>query len=164
MSLRETLNRNPAVTSAVVIVVIILAVVALVWWQKPSSVPTKAFYTTDDGKTWFKDSIELLAPVTIDGKEAYRVYVFKCGGEKFAGYLERYTPEAKKAIETMKVEGNKPNVDGYKMMELNKVMQIGQQFKKPGDKEWISMADPRFEVVRNMPCPGSSEPAQRVQP
>src|SRR5213083_2596184 len=58
----------------------------------------RAFFTVDDGKTWFIDEATQLAPFQRDGKEAVRAYVIECNGKRFVNHLERYTPEGKQAM------------------------------------------------------------------
>ncbi len=72
-------------------------------------IPTQAYYSVDDGQTFFADDINLVPPFEKDGKMAVRAHVFTCDGGKtpFVAYLERYTPEAKGKIEAMK-EGADP--------------------------------------------------------
>ena len=62
---------------------------------------TQSWYTDDDGKTWYADDKSLSPPIDHNGKTAVRAYVFSCDGGKheFVGYLERYTPDARQAIE-----------------------------------------------------------------
>jgi hypothetical protein len=62
----------------------------------------KAYYTVDDGQTWFADAMppEKLPPFTLDGKEAVRAHVYQYGdrGKPFVLYLEKYTPEARNRL------------------------------------------------------------------
>jgi hypothetical protein len=57
----------------------------------------KAFFTVDDGATWFTDSADRLAPFDHNGKPAYRLTMFSTDGgkTKFPAYLERYTPDGR---------------------------------------------------------------------
>lgn len=49
-----------------------------------------AFFTIDDGKTWFADSSSNPSPFEKDGKPAYRVQVWRCnGGDPFVSHLAR---------------------------------------------------------------------------
>ena len=167
MSLRETLNKNPGITTGVTVAVIAIAVAFIIYSQWPSrgaQVPTTAFYSSDDGKTWFEGDAKLIPPVMIDGKEAYRAHVYKCDGEKFVAYLEGYTPEAKQAIQAMQEASKNPDVKAGEMGKYQLALQHGQQFKKPGDKEWMTMMDPKFGSLMNLMCKDGKTAAQRVTP
>src|SRR5947207_15643246 len=104
VGVRETLNRYPKITAAV-IGVILLAVVYLFWSSGIGGIAagrsgTQAYFSTDDGKSWFVDDAKKIPPFQKNGKDAVRAYVYKCpDGTKFVSHLERYTPEAKKMLE-----------------------------------------------------------------
>ena len=68
MSLRNKLNQNPMVVGAVVVVAILLAV-WLIYRSVGSTGPAasnSAFYTTDDGNTWFSADTKEVPPITHD--------------------------------------------------------------------------------------------------
>jgi hypothetical protein len=107
VGIRETLNRNPAITTGATIAVIVLAIGVIVWEILPPRaprVPTQAYFTIDDGATWFPDDINKVAPFDHDGKEAVRCCVYKCSstGTVFAGYLEKYTKAMQSKITAAK--------------------------------------------------------------
>jgi len=58
----------------------------------------EAYYTIDDGTTWFVDDAQKIPPFDHNGKTAYR-RANVCRGERevVSGYLERYTRRAQKA-------------------------------------------------------------------
>jgi hypothetical protein len=122
--------------------------------------PGKFFYSNDDGRTVFVDDNTKLPPFDKDGKPAYRAHVFECGGKRVVGYLERYTPEAVKAMEvakTYKGTGKPPpNVH-----ELATLGTTGLQVKKPGDAKWVSQGDAkRATKIRVFRCPDGSTPKE----
>lgn len=59
---------------------------------------TQAFYSTDDGKTWFVDSITREPPFDHEGSPAYRVVMMacNCNGKRtvFPAYLQRFVKRA----------------------------------------------------------------------
>jgi hypothetical protein len=67
----------------------------------------KAFFTTDDGKSFFVDRFDRVPPFRKDGKTAVRAQVFSCddGRTKFVGYLEMYAPLDKAALEDVLAKG-----------------------------------------------------------
>jgi hypothetical protein len=104
------------------------------------TVATEAYFTTDDGKTWFADDVKKVPPFDKDGKQAVRAYVYRCaGGEPFISHLERYTPEGKKALEQA-MKQNDPNNPAL----MEEVILNGVQVKKPGSdavKGWVKMSN-----------------------
>jgi hypothetical protein len=167
VGLRETLNENPGLTTAATAVIILAAIVFMVvsmFRGDPetagaSGSVTKEFFSDDDGKTFFEDDRTKIPPFDRNGKTAYRARVFTCDGgkTKFVGWLERYTPQAKKTIEDqMKNAGSGPI-----LLED----QSGLQIKKPGtgDKGWLSSSDVATIQIRDVQCPNGS-PADLVTP
>lgn len=167
MGIRETLNQNPAITTAATAGIILIALIFIIFQLTGGSGPqvqTRAFYTIDDGATWFADSIDRIPPFEHQGRQAVRAHVFTCGGKRdaFVAYLEKYTPEAKKRIEA--AMANPQTADPY-LMET--VYMQGLLVKKPGtgDAGWISSSDPRASEVMNIRCPdGTTDRLQPVLP
>jgi hypothetical protein len=132
MGLREWLNKNQAVAT-IVVVVLVLAAVALAGYQYLSNrrgISTTlpdAYFTVDDGKTYFAASTANIPPFDHEGKQAVRAYVFDCGGKRFVGYLERYKPEARQAKLDKKAT---PATQIY-----------GRELKRPGDSTWVNSGD-----------------------
>jgi len=135
MSVREAINKNPVVS----VILIVAAVVACVGFavsstanSSSSGIPTKAFYSDDDGATYFADDINKVAPFDHQGKQAVKAYVYRFGNHgPFVGYLERTTPEG-----AQKIAALKPTEPGYadKLAEM-----VGRhaEVKKPGGKDWF---------------------------
>ena len=139
MGIRETLNKNPGITTGATAGIIVIALIFIFWQLRGGGTPsiaTEAFYTIDDGATWFADDINKLAPFDKDGKKAYRVYVYRCGGGKpFVSHLERYTENAKKAIEAARAKGG--GIEDPTIYE--NISMTGMEVKDPGtgDKGWV---------------------------
>jgi hypothetical protein len=142
MGLREILQKYRIAVIGVITVVIIYAIWTIVSQVTPApNVATRVYFTSDDGNSFFTDSIDLVPPVQINGKEAVRAYVYENEKGKFVGYMMRYTPTAKAAIERFvadsKTEAFKkappasygPSVAAYK---------DGPEYKRPGDSTWES--------------------------
>jgi len=132
MQISKTLNRNPVVAAtiagAAIAVGVFLIIRAIAGNAEDSG--GKAFFTTDDGKTWFKDEMTKPFPFDHDGAPAYRVNVFRCGdGQPFAGYLECLPSELVDAV----------NSAGPSWVaRYAKLQTVSDQIlvKKPGDAEW----------------------------
>ena len=99
MGIRQTLNDNPVVTTSVT-GVIILAAIFFLFRSSCSGpggggdgrVPTKLYYTIDDGATYFPDEATKIPPFTHQGKPAYRVLVYKCPDGTTDGIRAVYPP------------------------------------------------------------------------
>ena len=175
MGIREKINQNPKQTTAITAAIVVVAL-AFILWQACSGGPgsggvitTKAFYTTDDGKTFFVDSSSNIPPYQKDGKTAFRAQVYTCddGKHKFVGYLEAYSLQDKAMLEQMaKAAQNKTappaGYPGYSSQPM---------VKRPGDPptNWIPLAPQTtqmYQAVVQVKCPGggSSENLSRVFP
>lgn len=115
MGLREKMNENPRVTTAItagVVVVALMLIVYQLWPEAPIQPLSKAYYTVDDGQTYFVEDIDKVPPFMHEGKEAVRAHVMQCGetGKPFVGWLEKFTPEAKKKLDALyqKTGGKRP--------------------------------------------------------
>ena len=164
MSFREMINQKQHVATIATGVIILLAVVLIIWQLMPVAPPkppTKAYYSIDDGATWFEDDIEKVSPFKKDGKDAFRAHVYKCGKEKeFCGWLEAFTPQAKKILDDF--YNNPANKGKYpdKRYELEETSKL---VKKPGQK-WIPLRSTAADQVTLVTCPGSGDIAIEVYP
>ena len=173
MGIRETINQHPKETTAATAGIVVLAIL-FIFWQAcggPSGGSintTKAFYTTDDGKTFYVDSSSNIPPYMKDGKMAVRAQVFTCdeGKTKFVGYLESYAPQDKAMLEQIaKNPAGKTGPTGY-------VGYAGQAMVKPplnANAPWIPLAPQTtvmYQAIVQVRCPGggSSDTLSRVFP
>ena len=148
--------------SLVLGVVILSAIGATIWWVQSSrgsrsalraGAGAKAWYTSDNGKSWFVDDMSRLAPFENEGKLAYRCYLYSCDGgtTKFVAYLERYTPEARQQLEDL-VNAKRPPQPGA----IEQLMTDGVEISQPNTGHWIKATDPQAYSVRTPICPGGS--------
>lgn len=142
VSLRDKLNANPVITTVAAIVILVAAGVFIVMRAThtgPSNsikIPTKDYYSDDDGKTWFVDSADLLPPFDHNGNKAYGVLLFRCGtGKPFVQRLIGYDPSARQMME----ERTKQGVSGA-VAKLSQGVD-GQMIKRPGDADWVTLTD-----------------------
>jgi hypothetical protein len=145
MNVRESLNSKPAVSAAIVVVAVFICGWMIVHQLRPPAEPPAigVFFTDDDGATWFTDSPTRIAPFDHNGKEAVGCRVFNSGGKDFAGYLQKTTPELSRKI--------KANISCS-----NAELAAGMLVKKPGDKQWVPMSDPRAKAIVNPTSPSNS--------
>ena len=115
---------------------IVAVVLAILSWRATTPAPAKipeAYFSTDDGATYFPGDGKQLPPFEHDGAMAVRAYVFRCkDGKTFVGYLERYTDKAKAVLADIEKRPLTP-------AEV-KTLTMGREYKKPGkDAAWITL-------------------------
>jgi hypothetical protein len=169
VGIREKLNDNPRIATGAMVLVILLAVGFIglqLWGDRPPPPPKKAYFTIDDGKTWFVDDINKVAPFEHEGQQAVRCQVFTCNdGEPFVAYLERYSAEAKKKLEEAREKGAEaaPDPALWETMAMG-----GVEVKKPGDAKapWVKQMDyQKAAEIMQAKCPdGSFENIKPVLP
>ena len=148
MSIRQKLNQNSIVTigGAGLIIVLALVMVVMQFRGNHPQKPTGLYFTVDDGKNYFAESLGTVPPITKGGKEAVQAIVFKCGwGKPFVGFLQRYTPEAKARMEEAAAANREPPL-----------MPAGTEAKRPGESEWVKATDERYMAITNIRCPDGS--------
>jgi hypothetical protein len=141
MSLRETLNTRPRLASGIAAgcaAVAVLLAVAHVMDLRAAPIgaakPEHAFFTVDDGKTWFVDDAAKLAPFDHNGQQAVRAYVCECDGKQYVNHLERYTDAGKQAMTRVREAAKKGPPPG---MLVFAAQQKGREVKRPGDAKWV---------------------------
>jgi hypothetical protein len=166
VGIRETLNKNPSITTGVTAGIVILAIGVIVWQLFGGSNPmsgsaeAKQYFSDDDGVTYFADSASKIPPFDHSGKQAVRAQVFQCGdtGKPFVGILQRYTPDAKTKLE--QIQGGKAANMAMEDIEIT-----GLEIKKPKTGSWIKQADPRAGSISRVTCPdGKSDQLRSVTP
>ena len=153
MGIRETINRNSAVSTGVMICMVIVAVVVIGLELRgdDGKPPAKNFFTTDDGQTWFADSSSKLPPFDHDGAKAVRCYVFKGSSGKFTGLLEKYSDDTLNQL-----AHRDPNVPLHSSPPV--------MVKKPGEKDWKSIgADEEAVILMHIAGPDGTA-AERIMP
>jgi hypothetical protein len=136
--------------------------VAIISWRASApeaATAPQAYFSTDDGATFFPGDGARLPPCEHDGAQAVRAYLYQCkDGKRFVGYLERYSDAAKAVVTAGKTRPLTP-------AEL-KTLVNGREFKKPGKNEpWITLNPNEMTmkavVLRNkmrIKCPDGSTP------
>lgn len=162
MGIRQKLNDVPKVGIAA-IVLLVVGVYAVVAWEVRhpkfgSHSSISSYYSIDDGKTYFIDDGARMPPFDHDGSPAVRCYVYQCKSGMFVGYLEKYTDELLKNLNTPfdpKNRGPGGPVD----------FRDGTLVKKSGDKDWVKKYSARGQAIQKVQCPdGSGDPPKLVNP
>jgi hypothetical protein len=163
MSMKETLNKKPALAAGISAGLIVVAALILYLTLRTGrhTAPTKAFYTLDDGQTLFTDVIDRATPFTVDGKEAVRAYVYTCdaGKTQFVAYLEKGTQPAPKVeeAERPKPAANEAEARQAAALAAQKraaaVIPFTAVLKRPGDKEWSKPGSKDYFTILSPKCP-----------
>lgn len=154
MGLREKLEQHRGLATALALIAVLIAgfmaVRTLVGPPKPK-MATLAFYTTDDGKTWFKDDFKKAPPFkTADGKDAVGAMVVSCmnGKEPFVLYMWRYTDEGKAEVQSAGASS-----------------EFKKEVKKPNGTTWVKTADfAKAAAIQAVECPPGQEDFVTVDP
>ena len=106
MSLGEMLNKNPMIGVGVAVVILVVAGVIVMRstgiGDSPNILKQRYFYDMTSGDVIVMDNVP--APVTADsGSTAVWAAVYTCGScdnesERFVGYLQKYTDQAKSEV------------------------------------------------------------------
>jgi hypothetical protein len=163
MALREWINKNRQWSTAGALMVAVLGIGFTIYQLLPEPEETKAWYTTDDGQTWFADSNRLVPPFDRDGKEAVLAKVYECDGQPFVAYMLKYTPQGKEIYEKFRAAeaAQDPNFDESMLMALRG----HARYKRPGEKEWTPESDNRKVTEMLFPkCPNGTEDPLIVYP
>ena len=138
--------------------IIVVAVVAVVRSGQPveETAPGAtglAHYSTNDGATWFTDSVNKLPPLKKDGKKMVRAYVYRDGsGKEFVSHLERYTAEAERSLAA--TAALPPEQQGMEDPASAAGGLDGMEVKRPKDKVWVRASDPRGQKIMQPLSPG----------
>ncbi|HAI14361.1 MAG TPA: hypothetical protein DCM28_21835 [Phycisphaerales bacterium] len=138
MNLREWMNQNSAVVTIIAVVLLLVSLGVIIMTLTPKQVGRVVdvyFMDTDDGKLFVDKSDQLPPVVAPSGKDGVRAFIFSCSdcgdeASHFVGWLETYTPAAKKAIEAP-VEGPEGGMDNYELIEN------GHMVADPVSKKWV---------------------------
>jgi len=165
VGIRETLTKHQPLVMALAGVAIIGAITSIVWQSRSTAAAGQAFFTTDDGQTYFTDSKLKAAPFMKDGKQAVRAHVFMCNGKRVVGYVSRYTDEAIQTLEEVKIarKEKRPPKNIGALMSLSSA---GTEVKKPGaGNPWVKGTDAmKVAEIRAFKCPGERNAAVEVDP
>jgi hypothetical protein len=158
VEIREALDRNRASVIPAAIIVLVISLVVIIRHSTSNdrpSISAQAYYTIDDGATFFADDVSKIAPFEYRGQTAVRANVFQCDGHKFVAFLERYTLDAKAKIEAAHGVG------------VGAVMADGTEVKAPltGNAGWVNARKPEAAKLYAVHCPdGSSDQPKPVTP
>jgi hypothetical protein len=120
-----------------------------------------AFFTDDDGETWYKDSVDDIPPYDHNGKTAVRavIYSWAGGSKQFCGFLEQFPPKAKAAIEAAAASAQNhtpPQTAGN--IAYGEGFSPSIEVKKPKSNDpWVLMNSKAATPVLSIQAPDGSE-------
>ena len=106
---------------------------------------TQAYYSDDDGKTYFADALGKTSPFDHNGKPAYQAFVFHCpaSNQPFVGYLLR--------------KNELPQLSAHSTADAAKAAGRGHpagiELKKPGTGGWVPASSPQAPTIAQPSCP-----------
>ena len=160
MGLREKLKEKPSLALGAAVFFVLLAAGNLVnsYWPEKKADLYQAYYTDDDGQTWFADSAFLVPPFAHGGKTAVvaEVYTYDDGKKQFCAYVAQFTPEAKTELVTALANAKKNNQPpgSVALFHDHTFMRSGTQVKLPGPNHpWISYGDPKAQEIFTIHSP-----------
>ena len=170
MNIRKKLNENSKASMAVAGTVLLVIAVWLFYPQGGGRVreASSAYYSDDDGKTFFEDDASKVAPFSRNGREVASAVVFDCGnGKPFVGYLERaagakektFVEQTRKQIITRAATQPSGLPDSDLIEQVTRSLEV----KRPGDSNWVNAASAAAVPIYGVKCPGGAAP-QPVAP
>lgn len=132
MSLRMWINAHPALAGGMMI--LLLATTCGIFLRggsgrvPPPKFPTAAYYSDDDGATFFTDKINKPTPFDHNGHQAFLAHVYTAddGQHSWVGYLEK--------------SGEDPTA----------------QVKEPGKRNWVQMMSPAGMKILSVKAPAGT--------
>jgi hypothetical protein len=160
MGVREIVNQQKPIAMGAGILLFVTAVALAVSSLRTNTStqaqgPMQAYFSTDDGKSYFVADQSNIAPFDHKGKQAVRAYVFKCpDGKPFVAYLEQYTAEGRVAVEAIRKGGPPP------VALVMKANMAGREVKRPGEEKWTRCDNlaAAGAVSTAKPCSDGSRP------
>jgi hypothetical protein len=130
------LDRHKKATTVVALLGILAAGgwLTYFYWPGPDlSPPIFAWYSVDNGATWFQDSAERIPPFEHEGKQAVRLHLYSCddGKTTFVGYLQKLPEEVFKKYRDK-------GIDPAKVDDDELAADSGWLVKRPADTDWVS--------------------------
>jgi len=107
----------------------------------------RAYFTDDDGKTYFADDVKQGFSFDHGGKTAYRAFVYRSGsGKTFVGLLARTGETSTAKVSAPLNSGRKGQGGPPAPMEV----------KKPGENKWVSSLSSEYQPLLKTICPGEN--------
>ncbi|HEY8668627.1 MAG TPA: hypothetical protein VIL86_18415 [Tepidisphaeraceae bacterium] len=145
MSIRETINQEPAL--GVGLLVVILAVAGVFIWRQmrtqnaPPVVSNWFYYDITSKQLVVKPSGPPVSFKTPEGHMLILAHVYTCGdkSKQFTAYYERYNPQSQAMVDQAPHMGAQP---GGAMSEVSRDL-----------NEWVPISTPQGAAIMQVACP-----------
>jgi hypothetical protein len=168
MGIRETMNRYPTQVTIGAALLLVASVAFGAYYANRPSGPRPvgeglAYFSNDDGKTWFADAASKPSPFDKDGRPAYRVYVWRCsGGKPFVSHLQRALTNTVPTDDTGGRGAPAPTAARRTPPPLAGAI---VEVKRPGDAGWVLATSVEGDAIAQPRCPdGSTVGLEPVEP
>jgi hypothetical protein len=160
MYVRKYLADQKTVGIAVAVVLLLVAALVLCvqYWPQKKANLAMAYYSDDDGATWFVDSAFRVAPFEHNGKTAVmaEIYTYDDGSKRFCAYLAKYNSDTKRTLERAiadaQAQGKGPN--SVSLYNDHAFLNAGTLVKLPGaSNPWIGFNDSRAAPIFSIHSP-----------
>ena len=142
MEIRKLAEKSPAMRYGILGgIAVLVAIFLLLQYRGPHELD-KAWFTTDDGVTWFADDMTKVAPFDHDGKTAVecKVYTYDGGKTKFVGYLIRYRPGTTALLQALNPPSSTRGAEADEYADKRvAILKANRELKRPktGDDGWV---------------------------
>jgi hypothetical protein len=166
-SVRDQLNKHPVASSALVAAALVLAVFVIIQYLKRPgySLPAGAFFTSDDGRTWFEKELTNIPPFESGGGSAVGCSVFAArhDGTQFVGILSKFSDHAKADLDALVKSGASVSAVRQAMMNVPANQRL---CKLPGSTEWIPVSDvgAQMKMSKSIKAPDGTDDYMMVSP
>jgi hypothetical protein len=163
MFIRKGISENRKLGTALGLILVLIACAAITYqfWPAKKAKLAMAYFSDDDGATWFTDSLDHVPPFDHNGKEAVRagIFTYDDGSKKFCAFLEKFTPEAKKQLESA-IADAAARGQGPETVTLQRepsFVDSGMMMKVPGGQNlWVRSSDPNAKKIMAVQSPDGS--------
>jgi hypothetical protein len=162
MGVVESINKNKTWSIGFGLAMVAAAGILLAVELKPPKQfsQKEAYFSDDDGSSWYLDDINNIPPYDHNAKQGVRavIYSYDNGSKQFCGYLMRFGLAVKKRLDSAVVAAATQNPP-VKAAQIAYGIDFAQlaEVKSPGSKSvWFSMTDPRAAAVLNIRSPDGS--------
>ena len=148
LGIKERARAKPQAMMVAAVALIILAAIAITWTilsNRQPAPPTRSYYSIDDGKSWFADTVGKIVPFDHNGQPAVLCHVVSGPNGKVCDYLEKYSDAGQKAL--MKTA----DANGVPTQKLPEAMFGMTMVKRAGDAQWSSIATAEGHKVTSGP-------------
>jgi hypothetical protein len=164
MPLREWIDKHRGWANGAAIAMVCVAVALIVNEVRSGGIPQVkyAFYSDDNGQSYFRDDVNKLFPFDHNGSPAYRAYVFQIGGRKpSVGYLERINDKAAAKLLALQSQPQTPEL----VTQMDLVRTPGLEARTPGSTRWLPENTAAFsKMINGLKGPDGSTALVGVMP